>query len=196
MSPAAAAAPDAPAAGAGSAVLPSAAAATPIDGGVFGAGVDPAEIDRLTCDFNRDGFVIIRGALSPEHVDRVLALIERMRPQLEASPLRKSADVMDGGRRVQGMDVRGMVLQRDAGVPNGGEGAFPFLHLLDHPRAFPAAVRCLGNPNISLLTSHLIISPPMPKGRARNIGWHTDGGVPHFAALGDGVRPFQQLKIG
>ena len=127
----------------------------------------------------------------------------------------------DEGRQVPGLDVRQVVAQPrtqpalEAAAEGTGDGSapsapitsetittphtpaadYPFLHLLDHPATFPVALRALGNPNISLLTSHLICSPPLPPGTGRNIGWHTDGGAPRFAGL-DGVRSFQQLKIG
>ena len=127
----------------------------------------------------------------------------------------------DHGRAVPGLDVRSMVSQpRDAHGDRCGAGAagsvaaaetlatvkrkvatgaaaaveYPFLHMLDHPATFPVALRALGNPNVSLLTSHLICSPPVAPDAGRNIGWHTDGGSPQFSV--DGVRAFQQLKIG
>ena len=40
----------------------------------------------------------------------------------------------------------------------------------------------------------LIESPPVASAAGTNIGWHTDGGSPQFAV--QGVRPFQQLKVG
>ncbi len=145
-----------------------------------------AQVEALAADFDRDGYVVVPGALSRDHVDELLATLEEFRPTLLGSGLRKHADVLDGGRTVPGLDVRGMVFQRrqargghGGGSGDGGgrwtTGKFPFLHLVDQPSAFTVALRCLGNPAIGLLTSHLIESPPRPPGSARNIGWHTDG---------------------
>lgn len=167
-----------------------------------------SHVDKLVANFDRDGYVVVRGALSQQKVSQLLAAIDQLKPTLSQSLLRKHADVMDADRVVAGLDVRGIVLQsfkdRKTATKFGtlqldrqtsSSLTYPFLSLLDWPGTFPIAARCLGNPNISLLTSHLIISPPVAKDAARNIGWHTDGGVPQFAGR-DGVRAFQQLKIG
>lgn len=164
---------------------------------------DAASCERLMAAFDRDGYCVIKGALDDAEVAEITALLADMRPRLEASPHRKRVDICDNGRAVPGLDVRCMVTQARPRCAAGGAGIaggeddveYPFLRLMDHPAAFPVALRALGNPNISLLTSHLICSPPVSPEAGRNIGWHTDGGSPQFAHV-DGVRAFQQLKIG
>ena len=153
-------------------------------------------LEAQAAAFDRDGYIVIPGALDEAHVDRLIALLERARPTLEASPSRKRVDIADGGRPLppNGLDVRQLVTTRDPDASASGDAAFPFVHMLDHPSTFPIALRALGHPSVSLVTSHLIIAPPTAEGTAQ-IGWHTDGGMPRFAGR-DGVRAFTQLKIG
>ena len=155
-------------------------------------------LEAQAAAFDRDGYIVIPGALDEEHVDRLIALLKRVRPTLEASPSRKRVDIADGGRALpsNGLDVRQLVTTRDPDAASGdaARALFPFLHLLEHPSTFPIALRALGHPSISLMTSHLIVAPPTAEGTAQ-IGWHTDGGMPRFAGR-DGVRAFTQLKVG
>ena len=117
-----------------------------------GAWPSPGEVEPLMEQFERDGYCVIRGCLSREHVARLNAAVEAERAGLEASPRRKRRDPSDSGRAVPGLDVRGMVLE-------GEQAGHPFLHLLDHPTGFAVAARALGNPNISLLTSRAAHAP-------------------------------------
>tara|TARA_B110000208_G_C11689703_1_gene401808 strand:+ start:151 stop:1065 length:915 start_codon:yes stop_codon:yes gene_type:complete len=157
-------------------------------------------MEATISQFNRDGYYVIEEALDEAHVARLHTLLRELRPVLERSPSRKRVEVLDAGRVLPsgGLDVRNIVTTQRCAADSGPDDSgatYPFLHLLEHEATFPVALRALGSPHIGLLTSHLIIAPPAESSDERNIGWHTDGGMPRFAGA-DGVRPFQQLKIG
>jgi len=50
---------------------------------------DAESCERLVAQFERDGYCVVEGALDAAHVARLTALLEAMRPGLEASPHRK-----------------------------------------------------------------------------------------------------------
>jgi ectoine hydroxylase len=118
------------------------------------------------------GYCVVEDALPPAEVRRMLDVIERVRPRLEASHKR---------RKVFGLDVRPVVDEDPA-----------FLELMEWPTTFPLAVRTLRHWNLQLQTSHLIMVPRNPD--ERNIGWHQDGGSP--GARVGGVRALTSLKVG
>lgn len=122
--------------------------------------------------FDRDGYLVVPGALPADKVTELLAVIARLEERLQDSPHK---------RDIFGLDVRPVVTEDDA-----------FLELMEWPATFPLAVRFLGHWSLQLTTSHLIMVPPNPD--KRNTGWHDDGGKPFFAV--NGVRPFMSLKVG
>ncbi|MGH7143388.1 MAG: phytanoyl-CoA dioxygenase family protein [Planctomycetota bacterium] len=125
--------------------------------------------------FEQDGFLIVRGALAPEHVARLKGVIAAREAEWQSSPDKKS---------VYGLDIRPIVNKDPA-----------FLALIEHPTTFPKAVRVLGHYNLQLMTSHLIMVPPDPA--QRNIGWHRDGGNPRpTMGSGGGGDCRMSLKIG
>ena len=115
--------------------------------------------DRQRADFERDGFLVVRDALPPEMVERLLATADR----LHEEGMRRDG-LNDGGF----WQLRNCLPQDDA-----------FLDLLDWPTTVPLVVQLL-NHNIQLITSHLVVRPPIPAdsnpayGRS---GWHRDGGT-------------------
>ena len=108
--------------------------------------------------FDRDGFLIVRDALSPELLGRVLEASERL---------------FEEGFRKEGLSARNHWQMRNC------IGVDPvFLEVLDNPAILPLVAGILGW-DIHLITSHLIVRPPNPAGTDRFFkgeGWHRDGG--------------------
>jgi ectoine hydroxylase len=114
----------------------------------------------------RDGFVVVEGALAPTEVARLRDAAERVR--------RREASNGDAFHRL------------------GFVGLDPaFLDLLDHPAAFPLVVDALGW-NLYLYHCHLDVHPPqdaaVPQWR-----WHQDGGRQNVELTSP--RPRLSLKI-
>ena len=118
---------------------------------------------RLTAqqraDFDRNGFIIVRGALSPAEVEHYLALVDTVSDEFRAD---KNLAVGES------VEIRNAISRTDDLLP-----------LLDHPAAFPLIADILGW-SIQLTTSHIFVREPNPdKGKAfRAIDWHADGPNP------------------
>ena len=96
--------------------------------------------------FDRDGFLLVRDALSPELLERVLAASDRL---------------FEEGLLQEGLSARNHWQMRNC------IGADPvFLEILDNPSVLPLVAGILGW-DIHLLTSHLIVRPPSPEGTDR-----------------------------
>lgn len=109
--------------------------------------------------FERDGFLVVPGALPPERVERLTALVDR----LHAEGMARTGLTKPGT-----WDLRNCVVQDDL-----------FLELLDWPATFPLVVELL-NWNIHLVTSHLILRMPSPPDTPqvwKATDWHRDGGT-------------------
>lgn len=122
--------------------------------------------------FERDGYIVIEDALSPQMVVKLMSTIDRLEEDFSKS---------DHKRDVFGLDIRPIV----------GEDQI-FFDMMMWPSTFPLAVRFLNHYNLQLMTSHLIKVPPQPD--KRNVGWHPDGGIPGIQV--GGRRAFTSLKIG
>jgi ectoine hydroxylase len=105
--------------------------------------------------FDRDGYLIIRGALTPDEVGRYTAALDRAYAAVAA----------DG--RIQ----RGNSMHQLSAVANCPEAAA----LLDHPATFGYVWSLLGW-NIHVYHSHLDVHPPLPDRRPFRFEWHQDGG--------------------
>lgn len=123
----------------------------------------PMTETRLTqqqrADFERDGFLLIRNALSPEMLERLLRVVDRL---------------YEEGIGREGLSTRHHWQMRNCLVADE-----MFLDLLDCPTTFPLVAGLLGW-DIHLLTSHLIVRPPSPPGTGEHFkgeGWHRDGGL-------------------
>ena len=110
-------------------------------------------------DFERDGFLVVPQALPPAMAGRLLEACDRLYEQ---------------GRRADGMNERGFWQLRNC-LPEDDV----FLELLDWPATVPLVVQLL-NHNIQLITSHLVVRPPIPADSDSSYGrsgWHRDGGT-------------------
>lgn len=122
----------------------------------------------------RDGFVVIRDALSPAALERTGAAVERIyREECEA------------GRVAVGepMHLLGQIGREEA-----------LVELVDHPAVFPVLWGELGW-NIHMHHCHLDFTPGRPQhtGRAR-WWWHQDGGRQNLELDGE-PRPRLSLKV-
>lgn len=118
-----------------------------------------APLTSLKEQFDRDGFVVLRNALSPERVAQVTAAADRL---------------FETGVAKDGLSARNHWQMRNC---VGEDTAFQ--ELLDLPTVLPHVVDFL-NWDIHLITSHLIVRPPSPTGTSRFFkgeGWHRDGGL-------------------
>src|SRR5437868_4882710 len=107
--------------------------------------------------FDDEGYLIIRGALSEEIVARLIAAGDHLINSDLTENRQTNSGSYDSFRNCISMD--------DA-----------FVELLMHPNTVPLIVQLYG-PNIHLVTSHLIYKHPNENGTPRNFrqpGWHRD----------------------
>jgi ectoine hydroxylase len=113
--------------------------------------ITPSEREQ----FDRDGFLIIRGALTADEVDRYVDALDRV----------YAAAAADG--RVQ----QGSSMHQLSAVANCQDAA----GLIDHPATFPYVWSLLGW-NVHIYHSHLDVHPTLPAQRPFRFEWHQDGG--------------------
>jgi hypothetical protein len=109
--------------------------------------------------FERDGYLIIPGALPEALVERLSAVVDRL---------------YERGLREDGLEERGYWQMRNCVVEDEA-----LLRLVDYGTTVPLIAQILG-PNIQLITSHAIVRPPSPEGTPlsyRQNQWHRDGGT-------------------
>jgi ectoine hydroxylase-related dioxygenase (phytanoyl-CoA dioxygenase family) len=107
--------------------------------------------DRRTA-FERDGYCVVRQALAPDEVDRLVGAVDRT----------YAAEGGDGSSPLHLLAFCG----REAA----------FLELLDHPSTLPLVIDLLG-PNVFMYHCHLDVHPPEAAVARRPWMWHQDGGV-------------------
>ena len=105
--------------------------------------------------FDRDGYLIIRGALAPDEVAAAREAIDRV----YASVARQGSLGPDGSMHL---------LSAVANCPE-------LAGLTDHPATFPYVWSVLGW-NIHVYHSHLDVHPPVPAPVPFRFEWHQDGG--------------------
>ncbi|WP_445529754.1 phytanoyl-CoA dioxygenase family protein [Streptomyces cyslabdanicus] len=118
----------------------------------------PVAPDAGTIDaFERDGYAIIRDAISSDLRDRLLTAAERLLASDITKDRDRGGDGKDGFRGCLNLDRA-------------------FLPLLANPSVLPTVVQLL-SPNIHLLSAHLIALPSGPPRTIRipeRHGWHRD----------------------
>jgi ectoine hydroxylase-related dioxygenase (phytanoyl-CoA dioxygenase family) len=127
------------------------------------------ELEQQLRRFDRDGFVTIDGALSPDEVRRLARLTDSVR--------RSQPAAADGS-----LHALGFVAREPA-----------FVELVDHPRVLELVCAILGW-NIHMYHCHLDVHPPAaePAGSWR---WHQDGGRQNLEVETD-PRPRLSVKVG
>ena len=115
--------------------------------------------DEQRQSFDRDGFLVVPGALPDDLLQRLEAACDRLYAE---------------GLAAEGLNDRGFWQMRNC-LPRDDA----FLELLDCPATVPLVVQLLSH-NVQLITSHLVVRPPNPDGAGGNrkvSGWHRDGGT-------------------
>lgn len=125
--------------------------------------------------FNRDGFLVVPGALEGDHVDQLVAALD----PIEAKYRRESG--LKPHQELNRLDVIG--------------ADDSLLELIDWPTTFPKVWGLLGW-HIALYHSHYISRPPLPKHyEKRRLGWHQDSGRLNVDIETE-PRPRISLKVG
>ncbi len=109
--------------------------------------------------FDRDGFLVVPGALPDDLLSRLEAACDRLYAE---------------GLEDEGLNDRGFWQMRDC-LPRDDA----FLELLDCAATVPLVVQLLSH-NLQLITSHLVVRPPSTDSREQNrkvSDWHRDGGT-------------------
>ena len=131
--------------------------------------------------FDEDGFILIEDALSPEHVDRLIQVVDTL---------------YDANRSSHGTSPDAAYQIRNALVHH--EELFA---LIDYPKILPLLVDVIGV-NIQIRTSHVDVRPPMKDYKGGELGasggffpWHADG--PNYGyPITNGILPFFEVKVG
>ena len=123
--------------------------------------------------FARDGFLIIRGALTPD----------------EAGCYRAALNEVYAAAQAAGRIQPGSSMHQLSAVANCPEAA----SLLDHPATFPYVWSVLGW-NIHVYHSHLDVHPRLPARRPFRFEWHQDGGRQNREMETD-PRPRMSVKL-
>jgi ectoine hydroxylase len=105
--------------------------------------------------FDRDGYLIIRGALNQDEVGFYRDALDRVYAAQEAA----------------GRIAAGSSMHQLSAVANCAEAA----GLMDHPATFSYVWSILGW-NVHVYHSHLDVHPPLPSRRPFRFEWHQDGG--------------------
>jgi ectoine hydroxylase len=142
-----------------------------MNGGSDALRLSPAERTA----FERDGYIVVRGALEQNTLSRLLELAAR-----EDDDFRAQADV--GPHHV--LNLHDLVGRDPA-----------WLDLIDHPETFAKVWGVLGW-NIQLFHTQLIITPPAPAGSPPGAyGWHQDNNRMNLD-LGATPQPRISVKVG
>ncbi len=123
--------------------------------------------------FDRDGYLIVRGALDPGHVERLIESVDRV-----------WADHRDG-EPVAGAEALHLLGFCGTDVR--------FIEMLDLPSTLPLVVDLLGS-NIFMYHCHLDVHPPVVGEKPPVWMWHQDGGVQNLDLESD-PRPMMSVKI-
>ncbi|MDQ3815757.1 MAG: phytanoyl-CoA dioxygenase family protein [Armatimonadota bacterium] len=107
-------------------------------------------------EWDDKGFFILRGVLSGDILERVLAAAEEVEARKRHERGLGSDDTLE---------VRNAIVEHET-----------FFELLDYPQTFPLVLDLMGG-DIQLSTSHLIVRPPVPDDTPQTykaINWHAD----------------------
>jgi ectoine hydroxylase len=115
----------------------------------------PADLPARRAEFERDGFTVLRGALTPAETGFYASALDRVYQAAAAS----------------GRIARSGPLHQLSAVAHCPEAA----GLIDHPATFPYVWSILGW-NIHVYHSHLDVHPPLRGPRPLRFEWHQDGG--------------------
>jgi ectoine hydroxylase-related dioxygenase (phytanoyl-CoA dioxygenase family) len=127
----------------------------------------PLDIPALTEQFEEDGYLLLRDALSEAKVAELNAAIDRI---IAREPESLAYNIYNS-------------VERDPSI----------LSLIDHPSLLPLMVNLMGY-NIQLHISHLTVREPNPDDAKTEtssfINWHQDGPHPQFPKIGGLTAPY------
>lgn len=123
--------------------------------------------------FERDGFLLIRGALSAAEAEHYRAALDRVYAAEQAAG------------RVRGNGDMHLL----SAVPHCPEA----IGLIDHPATFPLVWSVMGW-NVHVYHSHLDVHPPIAQLSEFRFRWHQDGGRQNLELDGD-PRPRISVKL-
>lgn len=126
---------------------------------IKGMNLYPSLSETERAAFERDGFLVWRGVLSPEEVERYKTILKALADRFR----------LETGLTTQdSVEIRNAIVSEPA-----------IMELLDHPRVLGAMRDILGS-NIQLSTSHVFERLPTPAatGTFKAIDWHADGPSP------------------
>ncbi|MGH2952431.1 MAG: phytanoyl-CoA dioxygenase family protein [Solirubrobacterales bacterium] len=147
----------------------------------FTAAYEPDAVsDELVAKFNRDGYIVIEDAVSPETIERVRSAADRIVAE-GREPGRWWGKPETAPRRVE---YRGIFNLDDA-----------FMDLLAPTAVFPLVVKIMGA-NLHMMSSQLVYQKPHqpPTGAVRG-GWHRDV-IGTSEDLGYDATPRLALRVG
>lgn len=124
--------------------------------------------------FERDGFLLLRGVLTPDEVAHYTEAMDREYDRAKAA----------GELAADGSHHK---LSAVSSVP-------ALANLIDHPRAFSYIWSYLGW-NVHIYHSHVDVHPPLPAPKPAWWHWHQDGGRQNREIETD-PRPMMSLKLG
>ncbi|MGH3299860.1 MAG: phytanoyl-CoA dioxygenase family protein, partial [Trebonia sp.] len=130
--------------------------------------------DGQRAAFNRDGYLVIRGALRPDEVAAACEALDRVH-----AAMARAGSLGPGGS----MHLLGAV----ANCPE-------VAGLVDHPATFPCVWSVLGW-NIHVYHSHLDVHPPLRTPQPFRFEWHQDGGRQN-REIETTPRPRLSVKLG
>lgn len=108
--------------------------------------------DKQKKQWKEDGYLVLKGILSPEEIENLTAVVDQMyTAHLQQPDVKPEA----------GLDRRNVMEEHDI-----------FVDLMDHPVTFPIALELM-SPYIHLSMSEVIVRPTDPEGKGL---LHTDGG--------------------
>ena len=108
--------------------------------------------DKQKKQWKEDGYLVLKGILSPEEIENLTAVVDEMyEAHLQQPDVKPEA----------GLDKRNVMEDHDI-----------FVDLMDHPATFPIALELM-SPYIHLSMSEVIVRPTDPEGKGL---LHTDGG--------------------
>jgi ectoine hydroxylase len=110
---------------------------------------------ELRADFERDGYVVLRGALD----------------EAEVAHYRDALDRYYASEQAAGRVAAGASMHQLSAVASCPE----MVGLIDHPRTFPLVWSMLGW-NVHVYHSHLDVHPRIPEPKPFRFEWHQDGG--------------------
>ena len=142
--------------------------------------------------WNEDGYLIIKNALSAEEVAELVAEVDRLdeasqRLGRDPDTLLHAVNIIDAATEGLFQSVQG-----HAGTILRPEPSETFLNLIDHPSHLGIICELMGAA-IQLSWAEAMVRAPSSTPANR---WHKDGSKPYYFASVDGLTPLQWARIG